>query len=115
MAVLASMMAGAMVFSSFTAPKQEVKETCSQNVMGVPIYWEGVARTLGRDPSLLEIRVYQTEGQCNSYYAVVKSGRHEGKELWVKENPDFDGNTFGGSKSNYKYYVTCIGDYYFNM
>ena len=43
MAVLASMVAGAMVLSSFTAPKQDVKSERITTEVNVPTYWEGMA------------------------------------------------------------------------
>ena len=117
MAVVTGMVAGAMVFSSFMAPKHEKKTECVQTKSNVPVYWEGCAHACG-EPYLF-IKVYQTEGQCNSFYAIVTSAYYtsnNGKELWVRENPKYNPDKDRPYCYEKKYYVTCGGDdYYFNM
>ena len=118
MAVLASMVAGAMVLSSFTAPKQISKdEMC--NGLNIPSYWEGLARNKANYDCGLYITVYQTPNLCNDYYAIITDTKCSsgtiGKELVVKVNYNYD------SESKYwynhcRYYVTSgTSDYYFDM
>lgn len=114
MAVFTSMVAGAMVFSSFTVTKTN-ETACLQTI---PTYWEGSACMDGSsDPACrISIKVYQVEGQCNSYYAVVQKDK---SEVWVRENPDYDPNDRGGRWSGtkvYKYYITYGNhNWYFSM
>ena len=114
MAVLTGMVAGAMVFSSFAASKQEKELECVQLAQAIPSYWDGVAYDCaGHNPT--PIKVYQTEGQCNSFYAVVQSGNYKGEQCWVKNNPRYDSEhpTWNGRE---KYYITCGNtNLYFNM
>ena len=116
MAVLTSMVAGAMVFSSFATQKQDAEIERVQKEVNVPAYWTGRARTC--NDGWLDIEVYQTEGQCNSFYAKVTNADYEpyiGKELWVKQNPRYDPNNRYPGCSEKKYFVTCGCDYYFDM
>lgn len=114
MAVLASMVAGAMVLSSFSAPKQDASELLQ---VDPPTYWEGRAIDYSSHysrPSVY-IKVYEVEGQCNAYYAVVSGGEYNGNKCWVKENPDYDSSS-RTEPYNKRYYITCgYSDYYFNM
>ena len=112
--------AGTMVLSSFT----ELKQECVKNGMNAPTYWEGRASCCDGYSSIssyyLNIKVYQTEGMCNSFYAVVVDGNcfagvSAGDELWVKENPKYD-PTGIGCWTSYKYMVTYRDyNFYFNM
>lgn len=117
MALLISLMASGMVFSSFTAPKQDAKEKSEHVEVNVPVYWEGGACYSGRGDDYLYIKVYQTEGQCNSFYAVVTGAyfsSNVGKELWVRPNPDYNPDKYDCCYK--KYLVSCGGrDYFFNM
>lgn len=114
-AVFIGIMAGAVALSSFT----ELKQECVQNGMNTPTYWDGIA-CCGRCDYNLHIKVYQTEGMCNSFYAVVVGGyqgggsAQVGEELWVKENPFYDENK---SSCCFRKYLVTYGDYnyYFNM
>lgn len=119
MVVLASMVAGAMVFSSFATPKTNDESVCSQIKTAIPSYWEGTARVIPSCGLSIQIKVYQTEGQCNSYYAVVSK---DNSETWVKANPTYDSSLTGtadtarNNKNYYNYYVTYNNhDYYFRM
>lgn len=118
MAVLASMVAGAMVLSSFTAPKTNVKsnEICMFSEDPMP-YWSGKAYR-GGDYGHVDIsrsyniKVYIAEGQCNSYYAKNESG----EQAWVRENPDFEeySRQLIGANKYFKYMVTFdYKTYYF--
>lgn len=117
MAVLTSMVAGAMVFSSFAAPKQNAQKECMQTEVNVPTYWEGYAYpTNGQGGAVnlygIYISVYQTENACNSFYAKTK----DGKEAWVKTNPNYDPDNRVSWMRRQKYYVTFGSDnYYFSM
>lgn len=115
MAVLASMVTAAMVFSSFGAPKQNVKEKCTQIEVDDPRpYWDGRARRDVDYNESIYITVYQAEGACNSFYAVYYENGID-KEVWVKENPDYDRYSSTWWKAC-KYYVSRIGkNYFFNM
>lgn len=112
--LIIGMIAGAMVLSSFSEPKQEINKECTQFSVNDPVYWEGEAKTADYYNAVY-IKVYQTSGQCNSYYAVTKFG----EEFWVKENPDYDPdncNDARGYTCTRKYYVTIRNiNYYFNM
>ncbi len=116
MAVLTSMVAGAMVFSSFAAPKQDVKLERITTEVNVPTYWEGMAHA-NNNWDYVFIKVYQTEGMCNSFYAVLQSGYgnvKKGDEVYVRNNPKYDPD-----KNGYifkKYLITYNNsDYYFDM
>ncbi|MBO6026205.1 MAG: hypothetical protein J6P73_03080 [Bacteroidales bacterium] len=123
MTVLASMMAGAMVFSSFTTQEQGVKEESMQLCINDPTYWEGIAwYPTPNKVSGIYISVYQTRGQCNSYYAIITDTKSIsasiGAQLWVKENPNYDPYNSNDRQwwKNCKYYVTSgTSDFYFNM
>lgn len=112
--LLIGMIAGAMVLSSFSEPKKNEKTTCLQLIFKTPTYWEGHARRANNpNAATLYIKVYQSEGQCNSYYAVTTDNGYE-EQMWVKENPDYVPRS--SKIGQYKYYVTWHNqDYYFNM
>ncbi len=105
------MIVGSVILSSFTERKQE----CVQNGMNVPTYWEGEACTSWNyGHYCINIKVYQTEGMCNSFYAVITSGDDAGYELWVKENPHYD--PYRQTDYLGKYFVTYKDrNYYFDM
>jgi len=120
--LLIGMVAGAMVLSSFNEPKEndDCIEKSALNV-GVPTYWEGRAYyiPMGMSSNYIDIKVYQSEGQCNSYYAVVQK---DNSEVWVKTNMNYDPSLSGTSdnarsqQNYYQYYVTYRNtDYRFNM
>ena len=106
------MIVGSVILSSFTERKQE----CVQKGMNVPTYWDGKACTPD-GYHCINIKVYQTEGMCNSFYAVITSGDDAGYELWVKENPNYNPHGHTQYKyTAYKYFVTYKdNNYYFNM
>lgn len=122
MAVLTGMVAGAMVFSSFSKPKQENATVSSHVSVNTPTYWEGRAER-GSDvdssnsnpitfQDYIDIKVYSVEGQCGSYYAVVLK---DNSETWVKSNPYYDGNPRHGTKFYSHYIVYKNSYYYFTM
>lgn len=120
MALLASMVAGAMVLSSFSAPKQDSKMESLAIERSVPTYWEGTAWTNDRNGGCLNIKVYQSENACNSFYAVIVGGDcyglQKGDEVVVRENPKYDPNDRGYSHSTKKYFITYKNkNFYFNM
>lgn len=113
MTLLIGMTAVMLVLSSFTAPKQETTEISVMSLVNAPVYWEGYAHLYG-DPAWnkrIYIKVYRTEGQCNSFYAVLTGGEMSldddiGREFWVKEGRSPYGD----------YYVTYRnGNYHFGM
>jgi len=116
MAVLTGLVAGGMVFSSFSTPKQVVKEKTIANELNDPVYWEGLANNKTYYGCGLYISVYRN---CGSFYAVITGTKCTsapvGKELTVKENRNYDPE----SKMWYNkcgYYVTCgTSDFYFDM
>lgn len=109
MAVLTGMVAGAMVFSSFAAPKQNEFMEIAQLNKNVPTYWEGYAYDKYGNNKIY-IKVYQVEGQCNAF----KAADNYNNEYWVKENSKYDSDNPYGEKS--KYYVTINNiNRYFNM
>ena len=119
MAVLASMVAGAMVLSSFTAPKQDVKSERITTEVNVPTYWEGMAHA-NNDWNYVFIKVYQTEGMCNSFYAVIQSGYsanvRQGDEVYVRNNPNYDPDHRGNEYSKRQYLITYHNsDFFFDM
>lgn len=118
MAVLTGMVAGAMVFSSFAAPRQVEKEKCTQIEASTPVYWEGVAyyANLSYGGSRTNTSIYITvyRDVFNSFYAKTK----DGKEMVVKTNQAYDPDRRSTDPwyKGQKYYVTCGNlDYYFNM
>lgn len=85
-------------------------EATTETSINAPIYWQGWAK---KGSLQLYLTVYQSNGMCNSYYAIASEFRNSyGRfdiepvvELVVKE----------GSRSGY-YYVTYKGtDYSFSM
>lgn len=114
MAVLTGMVAGAMVFSSFAAPNSNDNKERVQLNVNDPVFWEGEAKDADYYQKVY-ITVYQTVGQCNSFYAIDK----QNNQYWVKENPRYDPDNCRGGRGdtcNRKYYITKGGtNYYFNM
>ena len=111
MAVLASMMAGAMVLSSFTAPKQDVKEHSS-----ITMYdeWTKVGSYYGynRDgeKSRCPFVVWEKAGMCNSYYWTYDG------YLYGPYDPDHAPNGDTGvlrKNSEDKWYAAREGDNWF--
>lgn len=119
MTVLTGMVAGGMVFSSFAAPEQDVKSERITTEMNVPTYWEGMAHASSGE-NYVFIKVYQTEGMCNSFYAVIQSGYSSGvksgDEVYVRNNPNYDPDRSGVSYKNKKYLITYHNcDFFFDM
>ncbi len=119
--LLIGMIAGAMVLSSFSEPKNG---NVLEGVMKIdpPTYWEGNAWLCTEQFShpYLYIKVYQVENQCNAYYAIVEyysggGSRYNGEKCWVKVNEDYNPSSVT-CPYNKKYYITCgSSDWYFNM
>lgn len=92
-------------------------EATTETSINAPVYWQGWAKNISSgvisNSHELYLTVYQSDGICNSYYAIAskfsKSGNIidiEPVELVVKESK---------SRGGY-YYVTYDGkDYMFNM
>lgn len=87
-------------------------EATTETSINAPIYWQGWAQ-LTSTTQKLYLTVYQSNGMCNSYYAIASKFKNSYEafdiepvvELVVKE----------GSRSGY-YYVTYDGkDYSFSM
>lgn len=122
------MIAGAMVLSSFSEPKENDNNEYVKSKLKEPSYWQGRAlvsigsgRITGDYNTGLDITVYQTPNACNSFYAVITrtvavSG-NVGDEVWVRENSNYDSyETNKYLQSYYKYYITYRGnDFFFNM
>ena len=119
--LLIGMIAGAMVLSSFTAPKQGLNEKCEQVGTNVPTYWEGCVHRYDHPMAYVYIKVYQTEGMCNSFYAVLIGSRSsdsvkDGDEVYVKNNPNYDPDHMPHQLNKSKYLITYHGhDYFFDM
>lgn len=114
-AVLIATMTSAMVFSSFTIVKEK-NSFCKEINSNTPIYWQGKAKCGlgGKSPSSISIKVYQSAGMCNSYYAVVDDENKT--ECVVRENSNYNRNAPWTSDNHYQYYVSYDGSYfYFNM
>lgn len=112
MTVLIAMIMGGLVISSFATTVQEEQKKCVQLEMNAPTYWEGWVQYSDDARIQIHIKVYQSDGMCNSFYA-IKSDNNE--EMWVKENPDYDRNSPTWWKTC-RYYVTYHNkNYYFNM
>ena len=88
-------------------------EATTETSINAPIYWQGWAKWREEPGRQLYLTVYQSNGMCNSYYAIASEFRNSYGtfdiepvvELVVKE----------GSRSGY-YYVTYKGtDYSFSM
>ena len=113
-AVLTGLVAAGMMFSSFTIAKQKTIENSVQIMVNVPVYWEGLAwnpDTQGR----IKIKVYQVEGQCNSFYAHVIVDYEVKAEVWVRENPNYNPRAYSTSNAM-KYCVSYNNrQYYFDM
>lgn len=122
------MIAGAMVLSSFSEPKEKLDDLCLQISNDQPVYWQGTARRQSPDLKIdhgskgVRIKVYQVEGMCNSYKAVVVDGTDKGQEIWVRDNPQYDPNKEKCKMYNrsfvheFRYQITLSGGtYYFNM
>ena len=109
MAVLASMVASAMVLSSFTTPKTNDKTVCSQ--INVHEGWTRVGVYYGydRDGNRSDYRftIWERENACNSYYWVYNDSR----------NPDeYDTPCYKGvlrQNSEKKWYAAYNGTNYF--
>lgn len=114
-AVLITIMTSAMVFSSFTIVKE--KSTLSNEInSNKPIYWQGTASCGrgGKAVRSITIKVYQSEGMCNAYYAIVDDGNQT--ECVVRENPDYNPSFSSFNDNHYRYLVSYKGSYYtFNM
>lgn len=120
MTVLTGMVAGAMLFCSFSKPEQENATNSSLVSVNTPTFWEGRAER-GSDVDsnnqitfndYIDIKVYSVEGQCGTYYAVVLK---DNSETWVKSNPHYDGNPRHGTKFYSHYIVYKNSYYYFTM
>lgn len=86
MAVLTNMVAGALVFSSFAAPKTNDETVCSQ--INANDGWRQVGKYQGRaeyrdgsSRDILTFVVWEKDGLCNAYYWVVaNSGNYNPDE-----------------------------------
>ena len=94
-----------------TENKSNYEETTETSI-NAPVYWQGWALLINSGRKLY-LTVYQSDGMCNSYYAIASKFSKNGNiidiepvELVVKESK---------SRGGY-YYVTYDGnDYRFNM
>ncbi len=124
MAVLTGLVAGGIVFSSFTTPQQERANGVLEFKVNDPIYWQGRAVKYNgslQASSWVEINVYQSANACNSFYAVITNSNlsyTRGDQVWVKENPNYDSDSRQRNinPNVRKYYITYGGkDFYFDM
>lgn len=114
-AVIIAIMTSAMVFSSFTIVKEK-SILCNEINSHTPIYWQGNAACGlgGKAVRSISIKVYQSAGMCNSYYAVVDDENQT--ECVVRENSNYNRSAPWTSNNHYQYYVSYKGSYYyFNM
>lgn len=79
-----------------------------------PAYWQGYARAYD---GYVYITVYQSYGQCNSFYAEVSKWQHKvGWNDFVVDDVNNEQCTVKYSEYKKQYYVTFRGmDYFFNM
>lgn len=114
-AVIIAIMTSAMVLSSFTIVKEK-SNLCNEINSDKPIYWEGTAfcGRGGKAMTSIKIKVYQSEGMCNAYYAVVDDANQT--ECVVRENADYSPSASANNDDHYRYLVSYKGSYYtFNM
>lgn len=114
-AMLIAIMTSAMVLSSFTIVKEK-SNLCNEINSDKPIYWEGTASCGrgGKAVRSIKIKVYQSEGMCNAYYAVVDDANQT--ECVVRENANYNPSESSFSDDHYRYLVSYKGSYYtFNM
>lgn len=112
MAVLASMVAGAMVLSSFVVPEKNSADVCAKLKID-PIY-EGAAYCLDCGGIVyVYLYIYKEVGRRDSYYALdIKGNRYP-----VKENPNYMKDT-RRRDNDYKYYIYIKkegSNFYFNI
>lgn len=126
MAVLFGLVAGAMTFSSFALPRQEVKEDCSQVNLGVPkriVLYEGLAFYRGEQevyPKRIKVNVHTWEGaKANIKMADVWMVYDGNTYSWVgygyevnEYHSDYDGSTYYGVMYNGNEYFTWMGNYH---
>lgn len=111
--LLIVMVAGAMVLSSFTMSSKVIEY--SQITVTVPTYWEGYAgEDIGTPGKSIYIKVYQSDGMCNSYYAVVVK---DDSQIVVRENPKDNRDKHGIARvdghGGYQYFVSYRNSYYY--
>lgn len=112
MAVLTSMVAGGMVFSSFTAPRTNDETVCSQ--INANDGWTRVGDYYGYDRdgnrSSSKFTIWERKDACNSYYWVYDCSYH---------NPDQELSHASGDtgvlrqNSERKWYAAYKGTNYF--
>lgn len=107
MAVLTSMVAGVMVFSSFMAPKTNDETVCSQ--INANDEWTYIGSYYGYDKDGKEtaftFRIWERKNACNSYYWVYGDSN----------NPDETDYANGVLRQNSekKWYAAKGGEIYF--
>lgn len=87
MAVLTSMVAGAMMFSSFCEPKQNVNKKLLEAT--VKDGWREIGVFIGTCPNCYytaKFRIWETKDACGSYYWVLLDGDYDADEY--RKNPD---------------------------
>ncbi|MBQ6084382.1 MAG: hypothetical protein IJK92_08555 [Bacteroidales bacterium] len=106
--LIIGMIAGAMVLSSFSEPKEELNEDCIEITMADD--WTYVGDYVGRtsDDKTQRFRIWEKEGMCNSYYWVSKCDNS-------RLNPDITSCTKGVLRQNRDgyWYAAFCGDNYF--
>ncbi len=113
MAVLTGMVAGAMVFSSFVAPKTNDETVCSQ--INSNDGWRRVGEYMGYKVNSRDTKrfiIWEKDGMCNAYYWVEWSS---GTGIHSNEmNPEKTGNETGALRQNSdkEWYAACSGFIY---
>jgi len=110
--LIIGMIAGAMVLSSFSEPKEELNEDCIEITMADD--WTYVGEYVGRtsDDETHRFKIWEKEGMCNSYYWVAKSEYYDNG--WIN-NPDETRCQTGVLRRNNegRWYCAYRGDNYF--
>lgn len=110
MAVFIGMMGGAMVFSSFVAPKTNDETVCSQ--IDVNDGWREVGVYFGRGQYYgheSRFRIWEKDGMCNAYYWVYQNTAND-----QDKDPDKTSCPKGALRqnSNKEWYAAYDGEIY---
>lgn len=111
--LLIGMVAGAMVLSSFVAPKANDKTECSQITMNDGWRRVGVYYGYDRDgkQSAFTFMIWQKEGMCGAYYWTYSlDAKYDPDSAW-KVNERFTGELRKNSEG--KWYAALDGKNYF--
>ena len=90
-------------------------EATTETSINAPIYWQGWAKWREEPGRQLYLTVYQSNGMCNSYYAIASEYQSNYNNKKIDLEPVVELVVKEESRSGY-YYVTYKGiDYSFSM